>query len=66
MWLYALTSPPTTVRPAGNYVLHKEILWESDAATDAEVTVKEVEFIRQLRPKPARRTGYDPWPPPGA
>ena len=29
--------------------LRKEIPWESDTATDAEVTVKEVEFIRQLR-----------------
>ena len=32
-----------------HYSLSKEILWESDTATDAEVSEVEVQFIRRLR-----------------
>lgn len=43
------------------YVLRKEILWESDTATDTEANQKEVEFIRMLRSNdPA--IGYNRWP----
>lgn len=41
--------------------IRKEILWESDAATDAEVNQKEVEFIRQLRSNNPS-IGYNRWP----
>jgi hypothetical protein len=32
-----------------DFTIRKEILWESDTATDQEVTAKELEYIRQLR-----------------
>ena len=32
-----------------DFTIRKEILWESDSASDAEVRRMEVEFIRQLR-----------------
>ena len=45
-----------------DFVLRKEILWESETASDAEVRRQEVEFIRSLRSNdPA--VGYNRWPP---
>jgi hypothetical protein len=41
--------------------LKREILWESDTATDAEVNAKEVEFIRALRSNDPE-VGYNRWP----
>jgi hypothetical protein len=32
-----------------DFTIRKEILWESETASDAEVRRKEVEFIRELR-----------------
>jgi hypothetical protein len=32
-----------------DYTIRKQILWESETATDAELAVKEVEFIRQYQ-----------------
>jgi hypothetical protein len=32
-----------------DFTVRKEILWESEAATDSEVSRKEVEFIRLLQ-----------------
>jgi len=32
-----------------DFTVRKEVLWESDTATDAEVRRREVEFIRALR-----------------
>ena len=44
-----------------NFSIRKEILWESETATRAEVTAKEIEFIIALRANdPA--TGYNQWP----
>ncbi|TAH51075.1 MAG: GIY-YIG nuclease family protein [Betaproteobacteria bacterium] len=45
----------------GNFFICKEILWESDAATDAEVSQKEVEFIKALRSNEPD-IGYNQWP----
>jgi hypothetical protein len=43
------------------FTICREILWESDMATNAEVNVKEKEFILQLRSNdPA--VGYNRWP----
>lgn len=43
------------------FVVIREILWESDAATQSEVTQKEIEFIISLRSNdPA--VGYNQWP----
>lgn len=41
--------------------IRKEILWQSETATDQEVNAKEVEFIRSFRSNdPA--VGYNRWP----
>ena len=44
-----------------DFVIRKEILWESESASYSEVSLKEVEFIRKLRSNdPA--VGYNRWP----
>ena len=44
-----------------NFSVHREILWESETATQAEVTTKEAEFILALKANdPA--IGYNRWP----
>jgi hypothetical protein len=44
-----------------SYSVHKEILWESETATEAELAAKEVEFIQKYRSNdPA--IGYNRWP----
>lgn len=43
------------------YSLHKEILWESDTATEAELSAKEVEMIRAHQANDPR-VGYNQWP----
>jgi hypothetical protein len=44
-----------------DFTIRKEILWESQTATSAEVTVKEIEFILALKSNnPA--IGYNRWP----
>lgn len=43
------------------FTIHREILWESETASDAEVSQKEVELIRAHRSNdPA--IGYNQWP----
>jgi hypothetical protein len=44
-----------------SFTVTREILWESETATDAEVSAKEVELIRAHRANdPA--IGYNRWP----
>jgi len=44
-----------------DFKIRKEILWESESATDAEVNQREIEFIRKTRSnEPA--IGYNQWP----
>jgi len=44
-----------------DFTIRRQILWESDSATDAEVRQKEAEFIRLLQSNdPA--IGYNRWP----
>jgi hypothetical protein len=44
-----------------DYTLRKEILWESETASETELSAKEVEFILKLRANdPA--IGYNRWP----
>jgi len=46
-----------------DFLIRKEILWESETTTPAEVTAKELEFILVLRSNdPA--IGYNRWPKP--
>ena len=44
-----------------DFSIRKEILWESESASDAEVNQKEIEFIKSHRANdPA--IGYKQWP----
>ena len=44
-----------------DFAIRREILWESETASDQEVNAKEVEFIRALKSNdPA--IGYNRWP----
>ena len=44
-----------------DFTVRREILWESETATRAEITAKELEFIKALRSNdPA--IGYNRWP----
>jgi hypothetical protein len=44
-----------------DFTIRREIVWESEAATDTEVNQKEIEFIHALRSNdPA--IGYNRWP----
>ncbi len=44
-----------------DYTIRKQILWESETATEAELSAKEVEMIRKYRANdPA--VGYNRWP----
>ena len=45
----------------GDFTIRKEILWESDTASDAEVTQKELEFMQQLRSLDPQ-VGHNQWP----
>ena len=47
-----------------DFTIRRQILWESDAATDEEVNAKEVKFIRELGSDDPT-VGYNRWPKPG-
>jgi hypothetical protein len=50
-----------TLEQCRDFTIRKEILWQSEMATDQEVNAKEVELIRSLRSNdPA--VGYTRWP----
>jgi hypothetical protein len=44
-----------------DFTIRKEVLWESDTASDSEVSAKEVELIRVLRSNNPD-IGYNRWP----
>jgi hypothetical protein len=44
-----------------DFTIRREILWESDTATDSEVSLKEVEFITELQSNDPE-IGYNRWP----
>ena len=44
-----------------DYTIRKEILWESETATDAELSQKEVEMIRKYESNNPK-IGYNQWP----
>lgn len=44
-----------------DYTVRKQILWECETATDAELSLKEVEFIRQYQSHNPS-IGYNRWP----
>lgn len=44
-----------------DFTIRKEIVWESDTASDSEVSAKEIEFIRALQSNDPD-IGYNRWP----
>ena len=44
-----------------DFSIRREILWESDSATDSEVSRKEIELIREHSSNDPR-VGYNRWP----
>lgn len=46
-----------------DFTIRRQILWQSEDASDAEVNRKEVEFIIQLRANEPS-VGYNQWPKP--
>jgi hypothetical protein len=47
------------------FTIRKQVIWESETATDAEVGGKEVEYIRLHRSNDPS-VGYNRWPPFGS
>ena len=50
---------PESVRK--DYTIRKQILWESDTCSEAELSAKEVELIREFRSNDPN-VGYNRWP----
>lgn len=44
-----------------NFTIRKEIIWESETASDDEVNQKEIEFIKLFRSNDPK-IGYNRWP----
>ena len=59
----ALVAADFTAEQQRDFTIRKEILWESETATDAEVRRKELELIRALRSNEPT-IGYNRWPRP--
>jgi hypothetical protein len=58
---YALIAEDFTREQRKDFSIRREILWESETATDTEVNQKEMEYISVLRSNdPA--IGYNRWP----
>lgn len=57
----ALVAADFTPEQRRDFTLRKEILWESETATNAEVRTKELELIRHHRAND-RAIGYNRWP----
>ena len=56
-----LVAQDFTIEERRDFTIRKQILWESDIATDREVNQKEVEFIKMFSSNnPA--IGYNRWP----
>lgn len=57
----ALIARDFTRQQRSQFTIRREILWESETASDTEVNAKEIEFIRLHRSNdPA--VGYNKWP----
>jgi hypothetical protein len=58
---HALIAKDFTREQRKDFTVRREILWESGAASDAEVSARELDFIRAYRSNdPA--VGYNRWP----
>ena len=50
-----------TAEQIRDFTVRKQILWESETATDKEVNLKEVELIKELEANDPN-IGYNQWP----
>lgn len=50
-----------TRQQRNDFTIRKQILWESETATDSELTQKEIEFIVAFRSN-EYEIGYNQWP----
>src|SRR5437867_4306455 len=57
----ALIAADFTREQRRDFTIRREILWESDTATDHEVSRKEIEYIRAFRSNEPS-IGYNRWP----
>ncbi len=57
----ALIAADFTREQRKDFAVRREILWESDTATDSEVSAKEAESIKAFRSNDPR-IGYNRWP----
>ncbi len=58
----ALIARDFTYEQRRDFTIRREILWQSESASDAEASQKEIEFIRTHKSNdPA--IGYNQWPP---
>lgn len=57
----ALIARDFTREERRDFTVRKEILWESETASDAEVSQKELEFIKYYRSNDPE-IGYNRWP----
>ena len=51
-----------TIEERADFTIRKEIIWQSDTATDREVGQREVQLIRELSSNDPE-VGYNRWPP---
>ena len=58
---HSLVARDFTREQRRDFTIRKEILWESETATDAEVNAKEVQYIRAFRSNHPD-VGYNRWP----
>ena len=56
-----LIEPHFTREHRRDFTIRKEILWESETASDAEVNRKEVEYIKSFKSNDPS-IGYNRWP----
>jgi hypothetical protein len=57
----SLIAKDFTMEQRRDFTIRKQVLWESETATDSEVNQKEIEFIRNLKSN-APDVGYNQWP----
>jgi hypothetical protein len=58
---HALIATDFTREQRRDFTIRRETIWESESATDAEVSQKEVEYIRAFRSNNPD-VGYNRWP----
>ena len=57
----ALIAKDFTREQRRDFTIRKQILWETETATDPEVNQKEIEFFRNLKSNDPD-VGYNQWP----